>query len=254
MLLVIDVGNTQTALGLFQQDTLKAHWRISTRHEETADEIAVIISDLLALENVSLQDVQDVAISSVVPSCTLALKEMVEKTIKRTPLIVGKDTNTGITIRYENPAEVGADRLVNAVAGFELYGGPLIIVDFGTATTFDAISEKAEYLGGVIAPGIEISAEALFSRAARLHRVELKKPATVIGKNTIESMQSGIIYGQVGLVDTIVLKMKKELKRDCHVVATGGLATLIAPECKTIETINPLLTLIGLQKIYAKNQ
>ncbi len=253
MLLAIDVGNTQTAVGIFKGDELCCHWRISTNKEETADELAITLANLLGLENLNLSDINAIIISSVVPHCTISLAEMAHKNLRLEPLIVGPGVRTGIPILYDNPHEVGADRIANAVAAYELYEGPVIVVDFGTATTFDAISEKGEYLGGAIAPGVEVAAQALFSAAAKLSGVELVRPPSPIGKNTQASLQSGIIFGSAGLVDTLVRRIKKEMGDNPKVVATGGLAELMAPECETIDEVNPLLTLIGLKKIYDKN-
>lgn len=254
MLLVIDVGNTQTNFGVFKGDKLIVSWRISTNAEETADELAVTLSELFSLKDLSFSEVEGVAISSVVPHCTAALTEMCDKFFELEPLIVGPGVKTGISILYDNPHEVGPDRIVNALAAYELYGGPVIVVDFGTATTFDAISKKGEYLGGAIAPGIEISTNALFDHAARLSRVDLVKPSKVIGKNTQESLQAGIIFGFAGQVDEIVRKMDEELKAKAEVVATGGLAPFIAPECATVDKIDIDLTLIGLHKVWERNQ
>lgn len=254
MLLAIDVGNTQTNFGVFKRDKLVASWRISTNTEETADELAVTLSELFSLKDLSFTEVTGVAISSVVPHCTAALVEMCEKFFELKPLVVGPGTKTGITILYDNPHEIGPDRIVNALAAYELYGGPIIIVDFGTATTFDAVSNKGEYLGGAIAPGVEISTNALFEHAARLFKVDLVKPSRVIGKNTRESLQSGIIFGFAGQVDEIVRKMDDELKGKAEVIATGGLASFIAPECSTVDKINPDLTLIGLKKAWERNE
>lgn len=254
MLLAIDVGNTQTVIGVFKDEELICHWRISTNKEETADESAVVLSDLLGLKKLALQDVSAVIVSSVVPRCTASLIEMAEANLNIKPIIVGPGLKTGMPILYDNPLEVGADRIVNAVAAFKKYGGPAIVVDFGTATTFDAISAKGEYLGGAISPGVEISSEALFTIAAKLSRVDLRKPSKVIGKNTETSIQSGLIYGFAGLVDTIVGKMIYEIGSEPEIIATGGLASLIAPVCESIQEIDPLLTLTGLKIIYDMNR
>lgn len=253
MLLVIDVGNTQTALGVFENDKLQCDFRISTNAEQTADELAITFADLLALQGLGLKDLTAVTISSVVPHLTTALEEMARRILKVSLLVVGPGIKTGIPILYDNPREVGADRIANAVAAHHLYGGPAIVVDFGTATTFDVISRKGEYLGGVIAPGVEVSADALSTKAAKLSRVELVKPEAVIGKNTVASLQSGIIFGFAGQVDRLIEMIKKELGDDARVIATGGLAELMVPECKTIELHNPLLTLTGLRLIYQRN-
>lgn len=253
MLLAIDVGNTQTALGVFENDKLRCDFRISTNAEQTADELAITFADLLALQGLGLKDLTAVTISSVVPHLTTALEEMARRILKVSLLVVGPGIKTGIPILYDNPREVGADRIANAVAAHHLYGGPAIVVDFGTATTFDVISRKGEYLGGVIAPGVEVSADALSTKAAKLSRVELVKPEAVIGKNTVASLQSGIIFGFAGQVDRLIEMIKKELGDDARVIATGGLAELMVPECKTIELHNPLLTLTGLRLIYQRN-
>lgn len=254
MLLAIDVGNTQTVFGLFENRELKASWRASTRREATADELAVKISDLFRLSGFTFNDIGAVILSSVVPSSTSSLKEMSVNVCGIQPVIVGHDTDTGIPILYDDPQEVGADRIANAVAGFELYGGPLIIVDFGTATTFDAISRRGEYLGGAIAPGVEVSSEALFGRAARLSRVDLNCPPNAIGMNTRQSIQSGVIIGTGGLVDRIIERFEDEMGPVSQIVATGGLALLIAPVCKRVTAVDTQLTLIGLQRIHERDK
>lgn len=253
MILALDIGNTQTVVGVFEKDRLRHHWRISTQKEETADQLKVILADLLALEGLSLDNIKAIVVSSVVPHCTAAIEEMARQGLKLEPLVVGPGVKTGISILYDNPHEVGADRVVNAVAAYHLYGGPVIIVDFGTATTFCVVSKKGEYLGGAIVPGIEISAEALFNTAAKLSRVEFEKPTSVIGKNTRASLQSGLIFGTAGLVDSMVERIKADLGEECKVVATGGLADLIAPECKNITKVDLLLTLTGLKLIYDRH-
>ena len=260
MLLAIDVGNTNIVLGLYQKKKLIIHWRIETDMERTEDEYAAILKGLFSItgypqgETMKFEDIKDVIISCVVPPILPIFDSLSKKYFRATPMVVGPGIKTGVPILYDNPKEVGADRIVNSVAGYEKYGGPLIIVDFGTATTFDAISQKGEYLGGVIAPGIGISMEALFERAAKLPKVELIKPSTVIGRNTIGSMQSGAIYGYAGLVDRIVEEMRKELGEKAFVVATGGFAELIVSESQTIKEVNPFLTLDGLMIIFEKNK
>jgi type III pantothenate kinase len=258
MLLVIDVGNTNIVLGLMDGKKLLVDWRMSTDMPRTADEYGMMVRALFNSEGYNLDMVDGVIISSVVPNIMYSLEHMIKKYFKRDPIIVGPGVKTGINIKYDNPKEVGADRIVNAVAGHELYGGPLIIIDFGTATTFCAITSNADYLGGAIVPGIKISSEALFLRAAKLPRIELVKPPTVICKNTVQSMQAGIIYGYVGLVDYIVNKMKAEMgkyeSKEPYVIATGGLAKLIASESTTINEINSFITLEGLRIIYEKNK
>ncbi|TDA70750.1 MAG: type III pantothenate kinase [Clostridia bacterium] len=254
MLLVFDVGNTNTVLGVYSAQHLEQHWRVATHREQTADELAMLFLSLFQHSGLSFASIKAVAISSVVPSLMSALSELSCRYFGVEPLVVGPGTRTGMPIKFDNPREVGADRIVNGVAAYHLYGGPVIVVDFGTATTFDVISSHGEYLGGAIAPGIGISTEALFARAAKLPRVELVNPKTVIGKNTVASMQAGIIYGFIGQVDGIVTRMKQELGDEPLVVATGGLAELIAPETQTINEVNPLLTLEGLRLIYERNQ
>ena len=228
MLLVFDVGNTNMVLGIYKDNELIKDWRINTDKEKTSDEYGILISSLFKYEDIEMSEIKDVIISSVVPNVMHSLENFCIKYCNKQPLIVGPGIKTGLNIKYDNPKQVGADRIVNAVAGIEKYGYPLILVDFGTATTFCAISERGEYLGGTIAPGIKISSEALFQRASKLPRVELLKPGTTICKSTVTAMQSGIIYGYVGLVDKIISMMKDELNCEgIKVVATGGLANLI---------------------------
>lgn len=257
MLLVVDVGNTNIVLGVYEGKKRLADWRMSTTPPRTADEYGMVVINLFEKANLDYKNVKAVVISSVVPNIMYSLEHMIRKYFSVEPLIVGPGVKTGINIKYDNPKEVGADRIVNAVAGHEIYKRPLIIIDFGTATTFCAVGEKGDYYGGAIAPGIKISSDALFERAAKLPRIELIKPSAVICKNTVQSMQSGIIYGYVGLVDYIVNKMKDEMKKlgeaEPYVIATGGLSKLIASDSSTIQEINPYLTLEGLRIIYEKN-
>ncbi len=254
MLLAIDIGNTNVVVGIFEKDRLAANWRVGTNTQITPDEYAMIFKDLFGFAGLEFGQVAGVIISTVVPPLLPVMAEMSRKYFRIEPMIVTHQLRTGITIKYDNPKEVGADRIVNAAAAYRLYGGPLIIVDFGTATTFCAVTREGEYLGGAITPGIRISAEALFQRASKLPRVELAKPARVIGADTTTAMQAGILYGYAGLVDGIVERMKKELPGSPRVVATGGLAELVAPETKSIQEIRPQLTLEGLQLLYELNK
>ena len=254
MLLVIDVGNTNTVLGLFDGEKLVHDWRIRTVVDHTVDEYGMLIYNLYKTSRISSREIQDIIISCVVPPMLNILEPLCQKYFNIKPLIVGPGVKTGMPIFYDNPKEVGADRIVNAVAGFEKYKRDLIIVDFGTATTFDYVSNKGEYMGGCISPGIMISSEALFERAAKLPRVELSKPKSIVGKDTVSSMQAGIMYGYAGLVDGICERIKAEVKSDPLVVATGGLAKIVAPETKSINVVDDMLTLEGLRIIYLRNK
>jgi type III pantothenate kinase len=254
MLLAIDIGNTNVVLGVFDKENLSAHWRVGTNAQITSDEYAMIFKDLFGFAGMEFGSVDGVIISTVVPPILQVMIEMSRKYFRIEPMIVTHEIKTGITIRYDNPKELGADRIVNAAAAYHLYGGPLIIVDFGTATTFCAVTKRGEYLGGAITPGVKISAEALFQRASKLPRFEFAKPERVIGTDTISAMQAGILYGYAGLVDGIIERMKKELAPDARVVATGGLAELIAPETRSIREVKPQLTLEGLRLLYHFNR
>ncbi|SCC49055.1 pantothenate kinase [Priestia flexa] len=253
MIFVLDVGNTNTVLGVYDGDELKYHWRIETSRNKTEDEYGMTIKALLEHVGLSFKDIHGIIISSVVPPIMFALERMCQKYFHLKPLIVGPGIKTGLNIKYENPREVGADRIVNAVAGIKLYGSPLIIVDFGTATTYCYIDEDKQYMGGAIAPGINISTEALYSRASKLPRIEIARPNSIVGKNTVSAMQAGILYGYVGQVEGIVTRMKEQSNVNPKVIATGGLATLIAKESDIIDIVDPFLTLKGLQIIYTKN-
>jgi len=254
MLLAIDVGNTHTVVGLFSGHEIHDHWRISTVAERTEDELALMIQQFLGFHGFSFEnDVTGVVISSVVPRVTASFRYMSERYWGFPPLVLEPGTKTGMPILYDNPKEVGADRIANAVAAFDSYGGPTVMVDFGTATTVDAVSAKGEYLGGAILPGIEVSMDALFSRAAGLKKVELVEPKNLIGKSTVESIQSGAVYGFTGQVDALVDRFCDELG-ESTVVATGGLAELIAPMSRTIDHIEPWLTLHGLRIIWERNR
>jgi type III pantothenate kinase len=263
-LLVIDIGNTNVSLGLFDYEErpgeaepearLSDHWRIGTHREQTSDEVGLTLSSLFAQSQRQLSEVSDVVISSVVPPLLPIFERVSTKLFDRPPIVVGPGIRTGMPVRYENPREVGADRIVNALAAFDLFGGPVIAVDFGTATTFDCVSERGEYLGGVIFPGIHTSMEALFERASMLHRVEVARPKSVIGKTTTGALQSGLLYGYAGVVDSMVERIRGELGQEARVVATGGLAGRVAAESRTIEKVEPFLTLDGLRLIYEKNR
>ncbi len=260
MLLALDVGNTNTVLGLYRlaSNELVTHWRISTLRTQTADEYGVLFLNLFSMRKVEATEVSSIIISSVVPPLESTLRQVCERYFSLKPMFVEPGIKTGMPILVDNPAELGADRLVNGVAAFARYGGPCIVVDFGTATTFDVISAKGEYLGGVIAPGLAISAEALFARAARLSRVDVKKPAKVVGTNTVAHIQSGLYYGYIGLVDGILERMLNETRNPDSaapkIIATGGLARLVAEDSRFIETIDDMLTLDGLRLIYERNR
>jgi len=255
MIAVIDVGNTNIVIGAYEGKVLLSHWRMATEWDRTSDELGIFFTNCFKNSGLNLRDAKGVIISSVVPPIMYSLEHAIRSYSGLEPIIIEPGIRTGINIKTENPREVGADRIVDAVAGFELYGGPLIIVDFGTATTVCAINSKGDYLGGAICPGIKVSAEALFQKAAKLPRIELAKPESVIGRNTVAAMQSGIIYGYAGMVDNVVKRMKKEIgEENCKVIATGGMARMISGESEMIDEINSFLTLEGLRIIYERNR
>lgn len=254
MLLVMDIGNSNIVMGLYDGDQLRHHWRVATDRNKTEDEYGMLATNLFQSVGLLPSQVSGVILSSVVPPLNFTIERMCEKYFRQKPLVVGPGIKTGLNIKYEYPREVGSDRIVNAVAAIHHYGTPLIVVDFGTATTFCYVDERGQYWGGAIAPGIGISTEALVSRAAKLPRIEIAKPASVVGRNTIAAMQSGIYYGFVGQVEGIVRRMMAEYGTEPKVVATGGLAPLVANETECIHVVDPYLTLKGLRLIYERNQ
>lgn len=253
MLLAIDIGNTNIAVGVFEGERLRATWRLGTDAHKLADEYAALLLNLLTLKGLEFTGIDQAIISSSVPPLVTTFEELCERYFSVSPLVVGSGIKTGVRISFDNPREVGADRVVNAAAAHHLHEGPLIVIDLGTATTFDAVSKEGDYVGGVIAPGISIAAEALFERAAKLPRVELVPPGKAIGKNTVSAMQSGIIFGYVGLIEGIVARMRRELGGKAKVIVTGGLADIIAEEATVVDALEPDLTLLGLQLIHELN-
>jgi len=253
MLLAIDIGNTNIVVGVFDGEKLKATWRLGTDVHKLEDEYAALLLNLLSMKGLAFTDIDDAIISSSVPPLVTVFEELCRRYFEVTPMVVGPGIKTGVRISIENPREVGADRVVNAAAAHKLYGGPLIVIDFGTATTLDAVSKEGDYLGGAIAPGIVISSEALFEHAAKLPRVELVRPPKAIGRNSVSAMQSGIVFGYVGLIEGIVARMQKELGGTAKVIATGGLANIIASETGVVDAVELDLTLVGLRLIYELN-
>jgi type III pantothenate kinase len=254
VLLAVDVGNTQTAFGLYDGDRLTEHWRVSTEAERTGDELGVLVGRLLELRDLEFEDIAGVCLASTVPPLVRAYEDFAREYAQAPLLVLGPGTRTGIPIVYDDPREVGPDRIANAVAARERYGAPSIVVDFGTSTNFDIVSPSGEYVGGVLAPGIEVSMEALFARAARLVKVDFSPPPSVIGKTTVAGLQSGLVYGFAGQVDGIVGRIRAELGDTAPVVATGGLAELIAPHAETIDSVDAFLTLEGLRLVWERNE
>ena len=253
MLLVFDIGNSNIVLGTYEGKKLLRHWRISTDRSKTGDECGMLINNLFRYQGIRMTDIDAIIISSVVPPLVVPMVKMCERYFHIHPLVVGPGIKTGVRLKYENPREIGADRIVNVVGAYEQYGGPLIVIDIGTATTFDVVADNGDFLGGVIAPGLGSSADALFQRAAKLPRIELVTPKNVICRNTITGMQAGIIFGYVGQIDEIVRRIKKEIGTEMKVVATGGYARMISRESQTIDKIDHFLTLTGLRVLYERN-
>ncbi|WP_196594565.1 type III pantothenate kinase [Pectinatus sottacetonis] len=254
MLLVFDIGNSNIVLGTYEGKKLLRHWRISTDRQKTGDEYGMLINELFRFHGISMSDITDIIISSVVPPLVVPIIKMCQRYFKVKPLVVGPGIKTGIKLKYENPRDIGADRIVNVIGAYEQYGGPIIVIDIGTATTLDVVADNGDFLGGAIAPGIGISTEALFQRAAKLPRIELVTPKSVICHNTINGIQAGIILGAVGQIDGIVNRMKQEMNMNMKVVATGGLANMISRESKTINKTDHFLTLTGLRVLYERNK
>ena len=254
MLLAIDIGNTDTTFGVFDGEELRTTWHMATDIHRMADEYAALLFNLMRQQGLDVADIKEIALCSVVPPLISTFDELFQRYFHIKPLVVGAGVKTGVRIRMDNPREVGADRIVNAAAAHHLYGGPVIVTDLGTATSFDTVSKEGDYLGGAIAPGITSAAEALFTKAAMLPRVELVRPKRAIGTNTIAAMQSGIVFGYVALIEGLVARIQKELKEKAKVIATGGYASLIAKETKVFDEVNPDLTLIGLRLIYEMNK
>jgi type III pantothenate kinase len=253
LLLTIDAGNTNTVLGVHEGPELKVHWRLTTRREQTTDEYGILVRNLFSGAGIAPADIDGVVIASVVPPLTQVLVSLAGRYLEREPLVVEPGVRTGMPILYDPPGDVGADRIVNGVAAFAIYGGPVVVVDFGTATTFDVVTARGEYVGGVICPGVGISADALFQRAARLPKVEVKNPGLVVGKSTVASMQSGLYFGYASMVQGLIERIRAELPSRPRVVATGGLAELLASEIPAIEAVDPVLTLTGLRLIWERS-
>jgi type III pantothenate kinase len=254
MLLTIDVGNTNTVLGVFEGARLLVHWRLTTRREQTADEYGILVRNLFSGSNLQASAVEAVALASVVPPLTPVLVALARQYLGQEPLVIGPGVKTGMPILYEPPGDVGADRIVNGVAAFAAFGGPVVVVDFGTATTFDVVTRRGEYVGGVICPGIGISADPLFQRAARLPRVDVRDPGRVVGRTTVGSMQAGLYYGYAAMCGGILMRIRAEIGESPRVVATGGLAETLASEIPSIEAVDPILTLTGLRLIWERNR
>lgn len=254
MLLVVDVGNTNIVLGVFDQDKLIGPWRMTTGTKRTSDEYGTFIRALLDANRIDMKEIEDVIIASVVPNIMYSLENGIRKYLKKNPLVVAPGIKTGISIRTDNPKEVGADRIVDIVAGHNIYGGPAIVIDFGTATTYDVVTEEGIFCAAITSPGIGISADALWNKAAQLPNIKIKKPDSILATNTITSMQAGLVYGYIGQVEYIVKKIKEEMKMDMQVIATGGLARIIYEDSDVIDIYDPQLTLKGLKIIYDKNK